>query len=327
MIRNPVCSRELKVSSRSFRLPLIILLFNGILSLVTLLNMYSVVEQVKKTAVIQYSSFMDMYRFVTTIEFILLLFIVPAVTAASISGERERQTLDLMLTTQMTAVQVVIGKLMSALGTMLLLIVSSFPAVAMVFVYGGITWGDVFSLLLCYLAAAFFAGSLGICCSAVFKRSTMSTVITYGIMIAVVAGTYFMNKFCLALSSTRISNTAAVFGTEAGLKASSGGMFYLLLLNPAATFLAIISRQAEGSKAVAELGGYFGMNVSGFVMDNWVIISIMLQAALACVMIAAAVWCVEPVKGRARQYKNRNKRGESSDTAEADGDIKALRKN
>lgn len=33
---------------------------------------------------------MDMYEFVTTIEFILLMFIVPAVTAASISGERER---------------------------------------------------------------------------------------------------------------------------------------------------------------------------------------------------------------------------------------------
>ena len=41
-----------------------------------------------------------------------------------------------MLTTQMTASQVVIGKLMSALSTLLLLIVSSFPAVAMVFVYG-----------------------------------------------------------------------------------------------------------------------------------------------------------------------------------------------
>lgn len=138
MMRNPVCSRELKVSSRSIRLPLIILLFNGILSLVTLLNMYSVIAQVRTTAVIQYSSFMDMYKFVTTIEIILLLFIVPAVTAASISGERERQTLDLMLTTQMTAAQVVIGKLMSALSTLLLLIVSSFPAVAMVFVYGAL---------------------------------------------------------------------------------------------------------------------------------------------------------------------------------------------
>ena len=62
---------------------------------------------------------MDMYEFVTTIEFILLMFIVPAVTAASISGERERQTPELMLTTQMTASQVVIGKLMSALSTLL----------------------------------------------------------------------------------------------------------------------------------------------------------------------------------------------------------------
>ena len=50
--------------------------------MVTLLNMYSAVAQVESTAVIQYSSFMDMYEFVTTIEFILLMFIVPAVTAA-----------------------------------------------------------------------------------------------------------------------------------------------------------------------------------------------------------------------------------------------------
>ena len=67
------------------------------------------------------------------------MFIVPAVTASSISGERERQTLDLMLTTRMSAGQIVGGKLLSALSTLLLLILSSFPAVAMVFVYGGIT--------------------------------------------------------------------------------------------------------------------------------------------------------------------------------------------
>ena len=199
MMQNPVYSREMKVSSRSIRLPLIIVLFNGILSMVTLLNMYSAVAQVESTAVIQYSSFMDMYEFVTTIEFILLMFIVPAVTAASISGERERQTLELMLTTQMTASQVVIGKLMSALSTLLLLIVSSFPAVAMVFVYGGITWQDILSLLMCYITVAFFAGSLGICFSALFKRSTISTVVTYGVLIAVVAGTYSVSYTHLTL--------------------------------------------------------------------------------------------------------------------------------
>ena len=97
MKQNPVYNREMRVSSRSMKLPLIIFLFNGILFLVTLLNMYSVIMQVKASASIQYSSFMELYEFVTSMEFILLMFIVPAVTASAISGERERQTLDLML--------------------------------------------------------------------------------------------------------------------------------------------------------------------------------------------------------------------------------------
>ena len=115
MKQNPVYNREMRVSSRSMKLPLIIFLFNGILFLVTLLNMYSVIMQVKASASIQYSSFMELYEFVTSMEFILLMFIVPAVTASAISGERERQTLDLMLTTRMSAGQIVTGKLLSAL--------------------------------------------------------------------------------------------------------------------------------------------------------------------------------------------------------------------
>jgi hypothetical protein len=148
----------MKVSARSPRFPLILSLFNGILCLAALINMYSVVLRVRTNATIQYSSFMDIYEFVTAIEFILLMFIVPAVTAASISGERERQTLDLMLTTQMTAAQIVTGKLMGALSSLFVLILSSFPAVAMVFVYGGITWWDALSLIFCYVAVAFMAG-------------------------------------------------------------------------------------------------------------------------------------------------------------------------
>ena len=184
MRQNPVYSREMKVSARSPRFPLILSLFNGILCLAALINMYSVVLRVRTNATIQYSSFMDIYEFVTAIEFILLMFIVPAVTAASISGERERQTLDLMLTTQMTAAQIVTGKLMGALSSLFVLILSSFPAVAMVFVYGGITWWDALSLIFCYVAVAFMAGSLGIFFSSVFRRSTVSTAVTYGTLIA-----------------------------------------------------------------------------------------------------------------------------------------------
>ena len=212
MRQNPVYSREMKVSARSPRFPLILSLFNGILCLAALINMYSVVLRVRTNATIQYSSFMDIYEFVTAIEFILLMFIVPAVTAASISGERERQTLDLMLTTQMTAAQIVTGKLMGALSSLFVLILSSFPAVAMVFVYGGITWWDALSLIFCYVAVAFMAGSLGIFFSSVFRRSTVSTAVTYGTLIAFVAGTYFINRFALSMSAANLDHSGICDG-------------------------------------------------------------------------------------------------------------------
>lgn len=100
--------------------------------------MYSVAEQVRTTAEIQYSQFLDLYTFVSSIEFIMLLFIMPALTASSISGERERQTLELMLTTTMEPRDMVLGKLASSLVTMLVLAVSALPVQALVFVYGAL---------------------------------------------------------------------------------------------------------------------------------------------------------------------------------------------
>lgn len=309
MKQNPVYNREMRVSSRSLKLPFIIVLFNGILFLVTLLNMYSVVMQVKATASIQYSSFMDLYEFVTSMEFLLLMFIVPAVTASSISGERERQTLDLMLTTRMSAGQIVRGKLMSALSTLLLLILSSFPAVAMVFVYGGITWLDVFSLILCYVTVAFFAGSIGICFSAALKRSTISTVVTYGTLIAVVAGTYFMNRFALSVSGMSLEKTAAYTMADNGIRASSGGFFNLFLFNPAVTFMAIIGEQAGRGTPLADVVSYFGISQDGFIIRHWIGFSIMLQLAAGIALIAGAIHFVEPVKHKKIRSKRVDKGG------------------
>ena len=202
MKQNPVYRRESRVSARSIRIPMVLMVFNGVLSAVALLNMYSVISQVKAAASIQYTSFMEMYELLASIEFIMLLFIMPALTAAAVSGERERQTLDLMLTTLLTPAQIIWGKLLNALSVMGLLVLSSFPPISMVLVFGGITWMDLAALLLCYMAVALVAGSMGICFSAVFKRSTLASVVTYGVLAALVAGTYFANRFALSVNLT-----------------------------------------------------------------------------------------------------------------------------
>lgn len=283
MKTNPVYRREIMVSTRSFRLALILMVFNGILALVALLNMYSALVQVRLTAEVQYASFLDLYLFVAGLEFVMLIGIMPAITAGSISGERERQTLELLMATRMTPAQIVFGKLTAALSTMSLLIVSSFPILAMVFVYGGVTVRDIGLLLLCYLAAAWLAGSLGIFCSSICRRTTTSTVAAYAVMGVMVLGTYGINQFAYYMSGMQtVSFLAAA-------PQSSGSFLYLMLLNPASTFLLMISELTGRQQVSANVAVWFGDHGDGMIFSHWIGFSILLQVILAVVLVAAAV--------------------------------------
>ena len=292
---NPVYKRETMVSSRSFRMSLIVLVFNSVLAVVALLSMYSVIARVKVTAEIRYSSFMELYTFVATMEFIMLLFIIPAITAGSISGERERQTLELMLTTKMTPAQIVFGKLFSSLSTVAMLIISSFPVLSLVFIYGGVRIPDVGMLLLCYVTTAFLAGCLGICFSSVFKRSTLATVVSYCVIILLVGGTYAANRFALSLSKATVDTYLVNVGNSAQ-QANSGGLLYLLLLNPAVTFYVTINGQVGNDQVVNNITRWFGERPSNLVTENWNLFSIGLQLALAVAFLWIAVRKVNPRK-------------------------------
>ena len=217
---------------------------------------------------------------------------MPAITAGSISGERERQTLDLMLSTKMTPIQIVMGKLAASLSTMGLLIVSSFPILALVFVYGGVTMKDMGMLLVCFVAAALFVGSLGVCCSALFRKSTLSTVVAYGVMGGIVAGTYGVNQLVMFLG--RMSGAYAASGEAGAMAGSSGGFLYLLLLNPTATFVLTMLRLAGREQAEGGVAQWFGTHRESFVSQNWIGCSVILQAAMAAVFVWAAVRAVGP---------------------------------
>ena len=57
-----------------------------------------------------------MYVVLCAMQMGLMLLSAPAMTAGTISGERERQTLDLLLMTKMSSLSIVIGKLLSCYG-------------------------------------------------------------------------------------------------------------------------------------------------------------------------------------------------------------------
>lgn len=314
---NPVYKRELTVSSRSIRMALILMAFNGVLAVAALFNMFSVVEQVKVTAEIQYSRFLELYVFVSTVEFVMLMFIMPALTASSISGERERQTLDLMLTTTMKPKDIVLGKLYSALTTMLLLVLAGFPIQSLVFVYGGVTVSDMVILFLCYGAVALLAGGIGIFFSSLLKRSTVATVCTYVAIILTVAGTYAVNIFSLRMSQNEINAYMSSMSTVT-MQATSGVVLYLLLLNPAVTFYTVINEQAGSGSIVEILEKFFGVHGDNLILSHWTLISILLQFVVAALLVVAAIYAVSPVKPRPAELFRKNK-SRKSDKKESAG--------
>ena len=295
MKTNPVYKRECMVSARSFRLALVLLVFNGILALVALLNMYSTLAQVRLTAEVQYTGFLDLYMFVASLEFLMLILIMPALTAGSISGERERQTLDLMLTTCMTPADIVLGKLEAALGTMSLMVVSSLPILAMVFVYGGVAASDLILLVCCFFAAAVFMGSIGLCCSALFRRTTAATVAAYAVTAVLTAGTCGINYLVTYINQMRIGKylaSAEVGGGSGG----SGSLLYMLLLNPIATFSQVIGRLSASNQSWAQVGTWFGNEADNLLIGQWMGVSMVLQMTLAIVLVLWTVRSVERSK-------------------------------
>lgn len=304
---NPVYRREMTVSSRSIRIPVMIMVFNSILALVAFLDMYSAVSQVRVTAEIQYSRFLELYIFVASIEFILLLGLMPALTAGSISGEGERQTLDLLLSTQATPAQIVTGKLFSSLSHAALLVISSFPIIALVFVYGGIRMIDLGLLMVLYIAVALFASSLGICFSALCRKSTMATALSYGVLLFLLIGTYVINWFVSSMART---GAQGYFHQVGGIttQVNSGQFFYLLLLNPAVTFYQIISNQAGNGSAAQNVMQWFGSRPANIIIDIWIPASITLQLLLSILLLVGAVKVIDPVSRKKRDKGKKRKK-------------------
>ena len=295
MKNNPVYRRERMVRARSYRIPLVIFAFNGILALAALLNMYQTVAQVRISSTIQYGSFLQLYAFVATLEFVLLMFIMPALTSGSISGERERQTLELLFTTKMSPKDIVLGKLLSAVEQLLVLVVSSLPVVLLTFVYGSVDFLDLLLLLLCFVIVAIFTGGIGILFSALIRKSTFSNVCTYGVLLFLVAGTYMLNIFMLSMDEMQINNMLLQLGETRPI-ANAGPSVYLLLLNPAATFAEILGKQVSGGAGVLAIRQFFGGNVNGILVRYWIPISLTVQSTMAGAMIAGAVYALNPVK-------------------------------
>ena len=130
-----------------------------------------------------------------------VVFLAPSSAASAISLEREKQTLELLIATPISSVAIVIGKLLSTLVYVFLLIAASIPLMAVVFVYGGVAPEDVLRGYIVLLVTALGLGSFGLFCSSLVKRTTAATAVTIFGVLAMTIGTAFVLIFWAAMGT------------------------------------------------------------------------------------------------------------------------------
>lgn len=116
---------------------------------------------------------------VTAVELGLICLLAPALTADLISGERERQTLDLLLVTPLSRRQIVVGKLVAALGSLLLLIVLALPIQAIAVLIGGVGLEELLAGLWLLTLTAVTYGCVGLCWSARLRTTRAARLLSY----------------------------------------------------------------------------------------------------------------------------------------------------
>jgi ABC-type transport system involved in multi-copper enzyme maturation permease subunit len=152
---------------------------------------------------------------VVLLELLMISFIGPALTSGAISSERERQTIDLLRVSLLSAPALALGKLGSSVIFLLLLIFTAIPVQSLAFFLGGVGFAEmVISTLMLVVTAVFFC-TLGLFFSSFAKRTLIATVSSYGSIllsfIAFLVFLFMMGVFSSSLISPPSSPNSALY--------------------------------------------------------------------------------------------------------------------
>ena len=112
-------------------------------------------------------------------QFFLVALVAPTFAAGSITGEKERKTYEMLLASPLKPSTILIGKLLSSLSYLVILILSSLPLMILCFLLGGIMLSEIARAYLVLILAAGTFGLLSIACSSYFRRTSSALVVSY----------------------------------------------------------------------------------------------------------------------------------------------------
>lgn len=304
---NPIVKKDVKVQSRSMKICWGVFIYELILAFVFFLAILVIRQDNYYTTDNIYSSMVQLYPTLAVTQLVILGIVVPVRTAASISGERERQTFDIMMTTGMTPFSVVMGKVATAIIQSMLFVVASMPVMALPFIIGGMSWGYLFCFLGLALLISFFSASIGILCSSICRKSISAVIMSYGFYLIFFIGTFLPYYLYMIVEEYRYFNNSSY----AQPRRMGENLILFMLLNPILYLVEFFIRVMTGDSMVESL---FDSGISSdllkFVMDKdrWMICSTILFVAVSFFFLWMAAMRIDPMRRHVKRKKRQIER-------------------
>jgi ABC-type transport system involved in multi-copper enzyme maturation permease subunit len=195
----------------------------------------------------------------------LICILSPVFMAGAIAQEANPKTWDILLTTPMSKLEIVLGNLLGRLFFVLALLFASLPLFALTQFFGGVPGKSIINSYIVSAGAAILVGAIAISLS-VSRLVGQRAVFTFYVSVV----TYI---------ATTIAIDAWIRSRGLGMGTAGNGVTYLTALNP---FLAIRSLLSPTSYPSADISAFTGLK--GFMLARpaaaWSTISIVISALL-----------------------------------------------
>jgi ABC-type transport system involved in multi-copper enzyme maturation permease subunit len=195
---------------------------------------------------------------------LLITLIAPALTAVSIVSEKKQQTFDLLVTTPMTAMQMLTGKLISSIAFIVLLLVLSIPVSALCIILGGATITDVLQTYALLIIDGIVLSSIGLSFSCSCKQHVQAVVATYGAIILL-----------YIVCTVTLSSCAGIFLSSGGSIGHRTGPAVLAVAN----LLPFATPLLSGSN----------VSIGGFTIPSWIATAIVGFVFVRLILTSAAI--------------------------------------
>lgn len=177
---NAVFMRELRASLRNARPFALLALYVAVLGAI-------VVSQFPANQAITVESGggtrgKDLYWTFVLAQAALIFVVLPAIASGALSQEREQRTLEPLLLTPLTPLQIVWGKAVGVLSLAGLLLLGTLPLTSLCFLLGGVSPGELVAAYIVLIGLALFTASVGLYCSAKWTNTVHATLVCYAML-------------------------------------------------------------------------------------------------------------------------------------------------